>query len=93
MLRSGIAEVAVTREIEATGCKITDSLEVGITDEDGQVTIDQISGMDGHGVTITHSRDKSLTTNNSTDNMAPTSGLHIVTTDRNDAALTKDHSF
>lgn len=93
MLRSGIAEVAVTREIEATGCKITDSLEVGITDEDGQVTIDQISGMDGHGVTTTHSRDKSLTTINSTDSMAPTSGLHMVTTDRNSAALTKAVHF
>lgn len=81
--------MAVTREIEATGCKITDSSEVGITDEDGQATIDQISGTDGRGVTITHSRDKTLTTNNSTDNMAPTSGV----TDRNDAALTKDHSF
>lgn len=82
MLRNEIAELVVTKEIEATGCKTTDSLEVGITDEDGQVTISQISGMDGHGVTTTHSRDQSPTINNSTHSMATTSGLHMVTTDR-----------
>lgn len=84
MLRNGIAELVVTKEIEATGCKTTDNLEVGITDEDGQVTIGQISGMDGHGVTTTtHSRDQSPTINNSTHSMATTSGLHMVTIDRN----------
>ena len=83
MLRNGIAELVVTKEIEATGCKTTDNLEVGIT-EDGQVTIGQISGMDGHGVTTTtHSRDQSPTINNSTHSMATTSGLHMVTIDRN----------
>ena len=84
MLRNRIADLAVTKEIEATGCKTIDSLEVGITDEDGQVAIGQISGMDGHGVTTTtHSRDQSPTINNSTHSMATTSSLHMVTTDRN----------
>lgn len=84
----------VTKETEATGCKITDNLEVGITDEDGQVTIGQISGMDGHGVTTTtHSRDQSPTINQIAHNMATTSGLHMVTTDRCRQLLTKTFYF
>lgn len=83
-----------TKETEATGCKITDNLEVGITDEDGQVTIGQISGMDGHGVTTTtHSRDQSPTINQIAHSMATTSGLHMVTTDRCWQLLTKTFYF
>lgn len=94
LLRNGIAELVVTKETEATGCKITDSLEVGITDEDGQVTIGQISGMDGHGVTTTtHSRDQSPTINQIAHSMATTSGLHMVTTDRCWQLLTKTFYF
>lgn len=94
LLRNGIAELVVTKETEATGCKITDSLEVGITDEDGQATIGQISGMDGHGVTTTtHSRDQSPTINQIAHSMATTSGLHMVTTDRCRQLLTKTFYF
>jgi len=82
-LRNGIAEPVGTREIEAVGCKITDSLEVGIADGGGQVTIDPISGMDDPGVTITRSTDKNLTTPINTDTMVTTSGLPMVTTDGN----------
>lgn len=77
MLKNGIA--IVTKEIEATSSKITDSLEVGITDEDGQVTIGQISGMDGHGVTTTRSKDQSPAVNNSAHSMVTTSGLQLLT--------------
>lgn len=70
------------RETEAIGCKITDSLEVGMADGGGQVTIDQTSGMDDPGVIITHNTDKSLTIHSSMDNMVITSGLPMVTTDR-----------
>lgn len=72
-----------TKEIEAIGCKITDSLEVGIADEDGQVTIDPINGMDDLGVIITHSTDKNRTTRNSMDTMVTTNGLPMVITDKN----------
>lgn len=71
------------KEIEAIGCKITDSLEVGAADGDGQVTIDPISGMDDPGVTITSSTDKNLTTLTSMEIMVTTNGLPMVTTDRN----------
>lgn len=72
-----------TKETEAIGCKITDSLEVEIADGGGQVTIDPINGMDDPGVTITHSTDKNLTIPTSMDSMATTNGLPMVTTDRN----------
>lgn len=72
-----------TRETEAIGCKITDSLEVGIADGGGQVTIDPISGTDDPGVTITRSTDKNLTTPTNTDTMVTTNGLPMVTTDGN----------
>lgn len=83
LLRNGIAELVGTKETEAIGCKITDSLEVGTADEGGQVKIAQTSGMDDPGVTITHSTDKSLTIHSNMDNMVITNGLHTVTTDRN----------
>ena len=83
MLRNGIAELVGTEEIEAIGCKITDSLEVGIADGGGQVTIDPISGMDDPGVTITRSTDKNLTTPINMDIMVTTNGLPMATTDRN----------
>ncbi|CAK7295627.1 RNA guanine-N7 methyltransferase activating subunit [Vulpes lagopus] len=70
-------------------CKITDSLEVGIADGGGQVTIDPISGMDDPGVAITHSTDKNLTTPTSMDTMVTTSGLPMVTIDGMSAALGK----
>ena len=72
-----------TKEIEAVGCKITDSLGVGIADGGGQVTIDPISGMDDPGVTITRSTDKNLTTPINMDTMVTTNGLPMATTDRN----------
>ena len=72
-----------TKEREAISCKITDSLEVGIADRGGQVTIDPISGMDDPGVTITRSTDKNLTTPINMDTMVTTSGLPMATTDRN----------
>ncbi|KAJ8797896.1 hypothetical protein J1605_017098 [Eschrichtius robustus] len=65
------------------GCKITDSLGVGIADGGGQVTIDPISGMDDPGVTITRSTDKNLTTPINMDTMVTTNGLPMATTDRN----------
>ena len=83
MLRNGIAELVGTKEIEAVGCKITDSLGVGIADGGGQVTIDPISGMDDPGVTITRSTDKNLTTPINMDTMVTTNGLPMATTDRN----------
>ncbi|EHB18198.1 Protein FAM103A1 [Heterocephalus glaber] len=67
---------------EAIG-KITDSLEVGAADEGGQLTIDQTSGMEDPGVTVTCSTDKSLIIHSNMDNMVITSSLPTVTTDRN----------
>ena len=64
------------------GCKITDSLEVGIADGGGQVTIDPINGMDDPRVTITRSTDKNLTTPINMDTMVTTKGLPMATTDR-----------
>uniref|UniRef100_A0A8C9DY65 Uncharacterized protein n=1 Tax=Phocoena sinus TaxID=42100 RepID=A0A8C9DY65_PHOSS len=72
-----------TKEREAISCKITDSLEVGIADRGGQVTIDPISGMDDPGVTITRSTDKNLTTPINMDTRVTTNGLPMATTDRN----------
>lgn len=83
MSRNGIAELVETKEIGATGCKITDNLEVGIADGVGQVTIDPINGMDDTGVTVTSSTDKNLTTLTSMDTMVTTNDLPMVTTDRN----------
>lgn len=83
MSRIGIAELVGAKEIEAIGCKITDSLEVGTAEGGGQVTIDPINGMDDPGVTTTSSTDKNLTTLTSMEIMATTNGLPMVTTDRN----------
>ena len=58
------------------------SLEVGIADGGGQVTIDPINGMDDPGVTITRSTDKNLTTPINMDTMVTTKGLPMATTDR-----------
>ena len=55
------------------------SLEVGIADGGGQVTIDPINGMDDPRVTITRSTDKNLTT---PVNTVTTKGLPMATTDR-----------
>jgi hypothetical protein len=80
-LRNEIAELVATWEIEAIGCKIIDSLEVGTADRDGQVTIDPTNGMDDLGISITiaHSTDKNLTT---PVNTVTTKGLPMATTDR-----------
>lgn len=83
MSRTGIAELVGTKEIEAIGCKITDSLEAGTADGGGQVTIDPINGMDDPGVTITSSTDKNRTTLTSMETMGTASGLPTATTDRN----------
>ncbi|VTJ75792.1 Hypothetical predicted protein, partial [Marmota monax] len=73
-------------------CKITDSLEVGRADGDGQVTIDQISGMDDPGVTIIpRNTDKNLTIHPNMDNMVTTHGLRMVTIDRNVSVFQKNH--
>lgn len=58
------------------------SLEVGIADGGGQVTIDPINGMDDPRVTITRSTDKNLTTPINMDTMVTTKGLPMATTDR-----------
>ena len=82
LLRNEIAELVATWEIEAIGCKIIDSLEVGTADRDGQVTIDPINGMDDPGITIAHSTDKNLTTPVNTDTTVTTKGLPMATTDK-----------
>lgn len=83
MSRSGTAELVGTKEIEAVGCKTTDSLEEGTADGGGRATIGPISGMDDPGVTTTHSTDKNLITPTSMDTMVTTNGLPMVTTERN----------
>lgn len=83
LLRNGVAEEAGARGIEAIGCKITDSLEIGTADEGGRVMVGRIRGAAGPGVTVTRSRGKSPTTPTSTDTAATTSSLPTVTTDRN----------
>jgi hypothetical protein len=60
LLRNGIAELTGTKGIEAISCKITDSLEVGMAEGDGQVAIDQVSVMDDPGVTVTHIQTRAL---------------------------------
>lgn len=59
-LRNGIADPVGTRKIEVIGCKVIDSLEVGIADRGAQVTTDPISGMNDPGVTIACSTDQNL---------------------------------
>ena len=81
-MRNGIADPVGTRKIEVIGCKVIDSLEVGIADGGGQVTIDPINGMDDPGVTTTRSTDKNLTTPINMDTMVTTKGLLMATTDR-----------
>lgn len=84
MSKSGIAELVETKEIEATGYKTTDILE-GMADGGGPMTVDQASGTDDPGGTVTSSRDKTPTTSHSMDTVATSSSLPTGTTDRTPA--------
>ena len=59
--RNGIADLVGTGKIEVIGCKVIDSLEVGIADRGAQVTTDPISGINDPGVTIACSTDQKVT--------------------------------